>query len=195
MKKTTRELLIVLGLLGVLLALLLPRLRQTSGREPSAQVIASTPQAVATPPAAEVAQPLPIPPAAVRPSYTAEAAARRDPMVSLLPDQTQASESPATGRTPSDNTAWRAPPVGGALSVEGMVWGPARTQALINGTLYEVGDAVEGARIVSIEREGVTVERDGVQVLVTTPPPASVSRADQRAVGQGTRWYGQPQGR
>ena len=54
MSKTKRELLIVLGLLGVLLALLVPRLLQTSGRGSSTQVIASAPQAVATPPAAAV---------------------------------------------------------------------------------------------------------------------------------------------
>ena len=39
MSKTKRELLIVLGLLGVLLALLVPRLLQTSGRGSSTQVI------------------------------------------------------------------------------------------------------------------------------------------------------------
>jgi hypothetical protein len=179
MKKTTRELLIVLGLLGVLLTLLLPRLLPPSGRGPSRQVVASAPQVVVQPP--------PPIPTVVRPSYTAEAAARRDPMVSLLPDQTQASEAVAEGRTPparalraggSDGAPTPAT-VGGALSVEGMVWGAARTQALINGTLYEVGDVVEGARILSIERAGVTVEVDGIR----------------HVVGQGQRGYPQPQGR
>ena len=85
-------------------------------------------------------------------AYTA--GSLRNPMVSLLPKPV---EEPAPAETASANApaeTLRRPPT---VQVQGIIWGSSRPQALIDGSLYEVGDTVAGAKIVSIDRAGVTV--------------------------------------
>ena len=45
------------------------------------------------------------------------------------------------------------PPV---LKIEGLVWGGRFPQAIINQKVVKIGDIIEGAQIVDINREGVT---------------------------------------
>ena len=44
-----------------------------------------------------------------------------------------------------------------AFTVQGMVWGGVRPQALINEGLCEKGDIIKGAEIADITKEGVTL--------------------------------------
>ncbi len=52
------------------------------------------------------------------------------------------------------------------LQLQGIFWGVAKPQAIINRKAYSVGDEVDGAKIVAISREGVTVSVDGKELLV-----------------------------
>lgn len=101
--------------------------------------------------------------------YTAQAL--RDPLVSLLP-----AEPPqdATGGPPSSGT-WTedplsSPPSLPVFTVQGTIWGGVRPQALIDRKVYEVGDTVEGARILAIDWNGVTVDVRGTTFHLTTNP-------------------------
>ena len=163
--KTKRDALIVVGLLGVL-AVLRPHLLPTLGVGGDAPTVVPSAMVAPAPAAAPEPQP-PVEASPARPSYTAEAQATRDPMVSLLPAEPTTHDARAAGQTPSERKPGR--PQLPALSVQGIVWGTARPQALINGGLYEVGDAVEGARILSIERSGVTIIEVGGTRTVLTP--------------------------
>ena len=80
----------------------------------------------------------------------------RDPLLSLLPREV----SRAASGQPSRGTAAATPPPP-AIVVEGVVWGTTRPQAIIEGELYNVGETVQGARIVAIDRGGITVEAQG----------------------------------
>lgn len=41
------------------------------------------------------------------------------------------------------------------LKVEGMVWGSERPQAIIDGEVFDIGDTVNGAKILDISKDGV----------------------------------------
>ncbi len=49
------------------------------------------------------------------------------------------------------------------LRLQGILWGTARPQAIINRKIVSVGDAVENAQIVSVSRDGVMVSFNGQQ--------------------------------
>ena len=48
-----------------------------------------------------------------------------------------------------------------SINIQGVLWGSANPQVIIDGKVYEIGDSIGGGRILSIERDGVTVERWG----------------------------------
>ena len=80
----------------------------------------------------------------------------RDPMKSLLPPPAPPPVSPQAGAKPAAPVIM--PP---AATLEGMLWGGSQPRAILNGEVYQVGDFVAGAKIVSIDRNGVTVEVSG----------------------------------
>ncbi|MEW6101077.1 MAG: hypothetical protein AB1481_02150 [Candidatus Omnitrophota bacterium] len=43
------------------------------------------------------------------------------------------------------------------LTVQGVIWGSSRPQAIINGNVVNIGDTVDGAHIINIDKQGVTV--------------------------------------
>lgn len=47
------------------------------------------------------------------------------------------------------------------IAIQGLIWGGASPRAIIDGQIYEIGDAIDGARIVAIDREGLTVTLRG----------------------------------
>lgn len=179
MKKTTRDAVIVAVLLGVLAIVLPGALRsfggggeahRTVGAEP-AQRVRATPVSrttLASVPKAPTAVPL----LSEVPSYMADRL--RDPMISLLPRPPV--EEPAQAALPRPGSEW---PASGTsktvpvpiLTVEGVVWGGVRPQALVNGKLYDVGQMVEGAKIISIARSEVTVELGGQTMALAVAPP------------------------
>lgn len=105
--------------------------------------------------------------------YTAEGV--RDPLASLLagPAPEPAASGPAAGSAapaaPGD-----VPPTPPAVTIQGIIVGE-RPQAIIDRTLYQVGDTVQGvARIVAIDRSGVTLEVQGFQFLVSPTGAATL---------------------
>ena len=91
---------------------------------------------------------------------------RRDPLKSLLPKPAAPAGASwdATGAV-----AVAAPPLPPPeLHVEGLLWGGGKPQAIIDGRLYGVQDAVSGAKILAIDRDGVTIEHLGKPVVYST---------------------------
>lgn len=90
----------------------------------------------------------------------------RDPLVSLLPRR---ESGRANGRSldpthPSGREQEAVSPEQLSLDIEGIIWGGTMPQAIIGGKVYTVGDHVNGARIVSIERGSVTVDVGGTML-------------------------------
>lgn len=86
-------------------------------------------------------------------SVAYDAHGRRDPFEALM---TPTGEL----RTPRIGTA------GGLLRVEGILWDPAQPLALINGSVYRVGDVVEEYHVIEIQTQAVVVESDTLGRLV-----------------------------
>jgi len=96
------------------------------------------------------------------PAVQYTAVAFRDPLVSLLPVEPSSKTQPKSFETPAPS-AIRPPPV----TLQGMIWGGPRPQAVIDGDVYDVGDAVAGATIVKITRRGVIVDVQGTTFELT----------------------------
>lgn len=104
--------------------------------------------------------------------YTAESF--RDPFISLLP----AEPARPTGLASAAKSApvTQPPPV----VVQGLIWGGAQPQAVIDGETFKVGDTVKGARITAIDRRGVTIELEGETFQLTTAGPQQELAGRQR---------------
>lgn len=55
------------------------------------------------------------------------------------------------------------------LTVQGIVWGGAFPQAIINNQVVKAGDMLGGARIIDIGKDGVTVFFGGKQFKLSSP--------------------------
>jgi len=100
----------------------------------------------------------------------------RDPLVSLLPSEHSLEAGTQRAHDPEQEPSSPSPQV----VVQGLIWGGERPQAVINGEVYDVGDTIEGARIVSISGTGVTMDVAGSTLHVA--PAKDRSRAvNQRA--------------
>lgn len=96
------------------------------------------------------------------PAYTAFEA--RNPFKSLLPvPQVLAQNAQADVSAVQEASA---PPP--QLHVEGLVWGGDRPKAIIDGRVYSLEDTVAGAKILAIDRGGVTIEHLGKPVVYST---------------------------
>lgn len=72
----------------------------------------------------------------------------RDPFISLLPKKDIPIE---TIPISIGNTEVDVP----VISIQGMVWGVDRPQAIIDNKVYDIGDEIKGAKIMDISKEGV----------------------------------------
>ncbi len=104
--------------------------------------------------------------------YTADTV--RDPMTSLLPTRMRPEQSTGARSTvvPSVVSSPAPSPQPPALAIQGLIWGGPRPQALINGELFDIGETVQGARIVAISRDGITVDVQG-STFVLQPKKSS----------------------
>mgnify|MGYP001562318035 CR=1 FL=1 len=93
------------------------------------------------------------------PRYTAQHL--RDPLASLLPDGKSPSGSSTAQVAASPGSQAGSASLPPKLEVQGMVWGGAEPQAIIDGRVYGIGDVVGGGRILAIDREGVMIEYQG----------------------------------
>lgn len=62
------------------------------------------------------------------------------------------------------------------LTVQGIIWGGNLPQAIINNKVVKIGDVLEGAEVVEIEKEGVTVLFAGVDHKLTTQSFGSLEK-------------------
>ncbi len=110
----------------------------------------------------------------------------RDPLASLLPKEPPAPEATPSADLPA-RTAVQRPTEPPAINLRGIIWGEITPLAIIDDRLYRVGDPVEGARIITIDRSGMTVEYEGVAfpIAVVTAGTAapSTSYAGRRSAG------------
>ena len=104
----------------------------------------------------------------------------RDPLVSLLLKPAPATPAPTTAAAAASKGAAAAPKPPD-VAIQGIIVGE-RPQAIIDRTLYSVGDTVQGlARIVAIDRSGVTMEVQGVRFLLS---PAGTATLASQAGGE-----------
>lgn len=101
--------------------------------------------------------------------YTAEGV--RDPLTSLLagpaPKPPSSSAASPAGAPSGGSAGAGAVPTPPTVTIQGIIVGE-RPQAIIDRTLYQVGDMVQGvARIVAIDRSGVILEVQGFQFLIS----------------------------
>lgn len=97
----------------------------------------------------------------------------RDPLVTPLPALTTGVVATAVPTPPSTLPA-RNQSEKAELEVQGLIWGGRRPLAVINGKVFEVGDNVQGGRIVAIDRHGVTLDMEGT--LFKLVPQAQTSQ-------------------
>jgi len=64
---------------------------------------------------------------------------------------------------PTNPLVAQTPPGPVPLKLQGIFYRPTKPTVMINGKTLGVGEKVAGARVLKIERESVTVERDGKQ--------------------------------
>jgi len=56
-----------------------------------------------------------------------------------------------------------------SLTVQGIIWGGRFPQAIINNKVVKAGDTIEGARVISIDKEGITLLFEGMQYSLSSP--------------------------
>ena len=65
------------------------------------------------------------------------------------------------------------------LRVQGIIWGVKVPQAIINDKVLTIGDLIEGAEIVSIEKTGVTLSFNGAIFDLAAPGISSAKSAKE----------------
>jgi hypothetical protein len=55
------------------------------------------------------------------------------------------------------------------LKVQGIIWGVKAPQAIINDKVLTIGDFIEGAEIIGIEKKGITLSFNGAIFDLTAP--------------------------
>jgi len=103
----------------------------------------------------------------VRPKQEYKAEGLRDPFQSPIVDESIKAE----GTQGSKTKEIPAP----ALTIQGIIWGGNINQAIINNELVKTGDTIKGARIVSIDKHGVTVFFEGREYKLLLPIGRSTS--------------------
>jgi hypothetical protein len=102
-------------------------------------------------------------------SYTAEKL--RDPFRSPIQ-----SEMLKQGKNPQENVETPPPP----LKVQGIFWGASFPQAIINNKVVKAGDTVEGAQVVSIEKNVVTVFYGSRQFQISSPASEDIANSSNK---------------
>lgn len=103
------------------------------------------------------------------PSVAYEADEARDPLANLLLVK-NVSPAPMTPTTTSDGSEAAAPAAPPTPTIQGLMWGGRRPQAVIDGKIYTVGETVQGVTIVAIDKTGVTGEFQGQPVRWSAEP-------------------------
>ncbi len=100
----------------------------------------------------------------VRPKIEYDAQGLRDPFKGAVREEKVA---PEETRVPE--TQENPPP---QLTIQGIIWGGPFPLGIINNKVLKVGDTIDGARIISIDKEGVTIFFEGMQYNFPSPAAA-----------------------
>jgi hypothetical protein len=65
------------------------------------------------------------------------------------------------------------------LKVQGIIWGVKTPQAIINDQVLMIGDLIEGAEILSIEKKGITLSFNGVISNLSAPGQVPVIKKEK----------------
>lgn len=98
----------------------------------------------------------------------------RDPFVSLLPSKEIIYQAKPAKTEPGQPTL-------PDFSVQGLIWGTGKPQAIINNKVYNIGEQVEGAKIIEISRDGVKVSYQDKIFLVA---PENVNTTSKKIRGR-----------
>ena len=101
----------------------------------------------------------------IRPNIEYKAAGLRDPFEGPSVKKSEYVERAAeqkVSRMPLPN-----------LIIQGLIWGGGIPQAIINDNVVKVGDTMQGAKILSIAKDGVTVLFEGAQYILSSPAMSS----------------------
>lgn len=114
----------------------------------------------------EAERPAPAPVAPAAPVAPEESIDFKDPFMSALPSK----EKDLPEDTPVEEGAVEAEPEEefdpAKYQVTGLVWGQAAPKAIINDSIYGIGDTVEGAKIINIDKEGILWEFNSKEYLM-----------------------------
>ena len=112
----------------------------------------------------EMAMPQSGPEDYLEPPVVYDAERLKDP---FMPPQTKENKEPLPESVLKPKAPEVVPP---ALIIQGIIWGGSSPQAILNQKIVKIGDTLEGARIIDIKKEGVTI--DFQDQLFSLPAPA-----------------------
>lgn len=72
------------------------------------------------------------------------------------------------------------------LTVQGIIWGPDLSQAIINNKVVKVGETIDDAKIISIEKDFITVFAVNKQFKL--PSPALTPAVDKSNKGKSPKY-------
>ncbi|MBU4251551.1 MAG: general secretion pathway protein GspB [Candidatus Omnitrophica bacterium] len=67
----------------------------------------------------------------------------------------------------------------GKLEVQGIIWGVKIPQVIINNKVLTIGDLIEGAEILSIEKKGIVLSFNGAIFDLAAPGQGSVIKKEK----------------
>jgi hypothetical protein len=99
-----------------------------------------------------------------RPKVAYDAAGSRDPFISMI-----SKETTMQGEQPERQLP--------AMSVQGIIWGGIFPQAIINNKVVKVGDIINEAKVVNIDKEGIRLLFEGRVYTLSSPAAAGQAPA------------------
>ena len=66
----------------------------------------------------------------------------------------------------TEKTAERIEPELPQLNITGLIWNTDKPQAIVNGSVLSVGDEIDGTRLLSVDKDGITVEYKGFEFFI-----------------------------
>lgn len=108
----------------------------------------------------------------LRPHLEYDAGGTRDPFGDVL-GQPEEQRVSAEGELAAGSQAAPLP----TLSIQGLIWGGRFPQAIVNGKVVRIGDAVEGAQITDINKEGIVLFYDNRRHILRPPAMVNLKKA------------------
>lgn len=108
-------------------------------------------------------------PAITRPKVEYNAEGLRDPFESQIPQESvPVVEAEVSGT--QEIAGKPLPP----LVIQGVIWGGSLPQAIINNKVVKAGDIIEGVRVISIDKAGITLLFEDKQYKLLSPAAATM---------------------